>query len=74
MLYQLSYASPSSRNPLGKPAQMKPVRMPKIPIHPAMGADTLPLRTHYGIEHKVSTQEPAEQPHRALSATLHLRP
>jgi hypothetical protein len=39
-----------------------------------MGADTLPLRTHNGIDNKVSTPEPVEQTHRTLPATLQRGP
>ena len=47
MLYQLSYASPIHSGNL-------PGRLKK-------SADTLPLRTNYGTESKVSTGPPVEQ-------------
>jgi hypothetical protein len=51
MLYQLSYASPSTRKP--KPNTGEPV--------PKKRTDTLPLRTFNGTEIKVSTPPPVEQ-------------
>ena len=70
MLYQLSYAIPIHSEPTRK---NHPGR-PKTLVHAGMGADTLPLRTHNGIDNKVSTPEPVEQTHRTLPATLQRGP
>jgi hypothetical protein len=57
MLYQLSYASPSSAPHIAKPLTTTPENAPE----PADSADTLALRAVFGTELKVSIGSGAEQ-------------